>query len=241
MTCEARVPGIVVGCAELVIVESWRADDAPTLSSTQKVGTSHLRRVRRISTNDCTRAESRCRNRSFIGSRTTQLVRTCLYSNNALQSTCNLQLLQRRIDLLVAMPWRTAYDKPAGWFRCCSPLAFLCTRATLAFFWLATLCDRSPAPALTRLTSRCVHMPRVARREANHGPILLSQRWHNICHPPPSASDPALPALHTPHLPPSALSRTLASTSRTGHSSWSSSTCGSPSVLDLHGHLATPR
>ena len=96
MTCEARVPGIVVGCAELVIVESWRADDAPTLSSTQKVGTSHLRRVRRISTNDCTRAESRCRNRSFIGSRTTQLVRTCLYSNNALQSTCNLQLLHDR-------------------------------------------------------------------------------------------------------------------------------------------------
>ena len=55
VTCEARVPGIVVGCAELVIAESWRADDAPTLSSTQKVATSHLRRVRRISTKDCTR------------------------------------------------------------------------------------------------------------------------------------------------------------------------------------------
>merc|ERR1711865_475730 len=25
----------------------------------------------------------------------------------------------------------------AGWFRCCSPLAFLCTRAFLAVFWLA--------------------------------------------------------------------------------------------------------
>jgi len=38
---------------------------------------------------------------------------------------------------LHSMPWRTAYGKPAGWFRCCSPLAFLCTRAFLAAFWLA--------------------------------------------------------------------------------------------------------
>ena len=38
---------------------------------------------------------------------------------------------------LHSMPWRSAYGKPAGWFRCCSPLAFLCTRAFLAVFWLA--------------------------------------------------------------------------------------------------------
>ena len=36
--CEARAPGIVVGCAELVTVESWRADDAPTLSSHKVAG-----------------------------------------------------------------------------------------------------------------------------------------------------------------------------------------------------------
>ena len=49
---------------------------------------------------------------------------------------------------LHAMPWRTAYGKPAGWFRCCSPLAFLCTRATLALFWLGifvwSLADSCP-------------------------------------------------------------------------------------------------
>ena len=49
---------------------------------------------------------------------------------------------------LHSMPWRTAYGKPAGWFRCCSPLAFLCTRAFLAVFWLAifvwSLADSCP-------------------------------------------------------------------------------------------------
>ena len=45
VTCEARVPGIVVGCAELASVESWRVDDAPTLSSTQTVTRSLSRLV----------------------------------------------------------------------------------------------------------------------------------------------------------------------------------------------------
>ena len=49
---------------------------------------------------------------------------------------------------LHSMPWRTAYGKPAGWFRCCSPLAFLSTRAFLAVFWLAisvwSLADSCP-------------------------------------------------------------------------------------------------
>ena len=49
---------------------------------------------------------------------------------------------------LHSMPWRSAYGKPAGWFRCCSPLAFLCTRATLALFWLGifvwSLADSCP-------------------------------------------------------------------------------------------------
>ena len=49
---------------------------------------------------------------------------------------------------LHSMPWRTAYGKPAGWLRCCSPLAFLCTRAFLAVFWLAifvwSLADSCP-------------------------------------------------------------------------------------------------
>ena len=35
--CEARAPGLLVGCAELVSVERWRVDDALTLSSTQTV------------------------------------------------------------------------------------------------------------------------------------------------------------------------------------------------------------
>ena len=45
VTCEARAPGIVVGCAELVSVESWRVDDAPTLPSMQKVARNLSRRV----------------------------------------------------------------------------------------------------------------------------------------------------------------------------------------------------
>ena len=50
---------------------------------------------------------------------------------------------------LHGMPWKTAYGKPAGWFRCCSPFVFLCTRAFLAVFWLAisvwSLADSCPA------------------------------------------------------------------------------------------------
>ena len=34
---------IVVGCAELVSVEIWRVDDAPALSSTQKVAANRRR------------------------------------------------------------------------------------------------------------------------------------------------------------------------------------------------------
>ena len=30
----------------------------------------------------------------------------------------------------------TIAGEPSGWFRCCSPLAFLCTRAALALVWL---------------------------------------------------------------------------------------------------------
>ena len=41
---------------------------------------------------------------------------------------------------LHGMSWRTAYGKPAGLFRCCSPAAFLGTRAVLAVFWLAVAC-----------------------------------------------------------------------------------------------------
>ena len=38
---------------------------------------------------------------------------------------------------LHGMPWKTAYGKPAGFFRCCSPLVFLLTRIALLVFWLA--------------------------------------------------------------------------------------------------------
>ena len=64
---------------------------------------------------------------------------------------------------LHAMPWRTAYGKPAGWFRCCSPLAFLCTRATLALFWLGifvwSLADSCPDETDESVCARATWLP----------------------------------------------------------------------------------
>ena len=58
--CEARAPGIVVSCAELVSVESWRADDAPTQSSTQTVARNLSRLVQLILVSVCWRERLSC-------------------------------------------------------------------------------------------------------------------------------------------------------------------------------------
>eukprot|EP00964_Phaeocystis_antarctica_P116239 scaffold80197_cov53-Phaeocystis_antarctica.AAC.3 len=65
------------------------------------------------------------------------------------------------------MPGRTAYGKPAGWFRCCSPLAFLCARATLALFWLAIFVWSLVESALVRESTWPNHGPSF---DSNLGP-----------------------------------------------------------------------
>ena len=56
--------------------------------------------------------------RNFVG---LVMVRAAVWRHGSVMTLCALS---------------TIAGEPSGWFRCCSPLAFLCTRAALALVWL---------------------------------------------------------------------------------------------------------